>query len=137
MVDEDEIVNVPVPRRYLQAVYRVLAEPLDAAPSQTQEVRGWTREQFISLKRQLRNESQIALLEMTAANPDTWVSFSDLMARTGRSHPELRGDLAGFSQLCKLYKPNEKDLWPVYWKELDGEVCYLMKPLMAQWWKGA
>jgi hypothetical protein len=137
MVDDDEIVNVPVPRRYLQAVYRVLAGPLDAAPAQTETVRGWSREQFISLKRVLRNDSQIALLEMTAARPDKYVKFSELMERTGRSHPELRGDLAGFSQLCKKYGPSEQGVWPVYWKELDDEVCYSMKKLMADWWKEA
>jgi len=54
-----------------------------------------------------------------------------------RSHPELRGDLAGFTQECRLLKPNEKNAWPVDWKEIDGEIHYRMSPVMAQWWKEA
>lgn len=150
-VANDEIVSFPVPKRYLPVVIRALADAMETGitllPPATPEFvpasdgnevsGGWTKEEIAKLKQRLQNPTVRMLLDMTAAKPEHWFGFKDLMSAAKRSYGEARGDLAGFTQLVR--RTFEREAWPlqVEWSDEEGQVRYRMDPAVADWWNGA
>ena len=148
-IGADEIVNFPVPRRYLPVVIRALADAMDdgvpAPPVPTPHSAsygGWTREEIRQLKREVQNPTVLALLNLTAERAGEWVSLSEVQEKAGRTRFEARGDLAGFTQLVKRHFSATKPegTWPVMfdWRpspDRETRAVYSMPPDIASWWK--
>lgn len=146
-----EIVNVPVPQQHLLVVYRALAEAMEAeeaaslvhvsaapAPAAGDEGSGgWTLETVAKLKPLVQNPTARMLLDMTAAKPDQWLDFEELMGTANRSYYSARGDLAGLTRLIKRTFGHKA--WPLQ-VELTGNgghVRYRMHKNVAEWWNAA
>lgn len=146
----DEIVNFPVPKRFLPVVVRALADAMEkgstllppASPEPSASTagetnKGWTKDDVVKLNMLLQNATVRKLLEMTTAAPQQWVGFKDLMDAAKRSYGEARGDLAGFTQLIK--RNFDRELWPIEaeWSDEQGQVHYRASRDVASWWKAA
>jgi hypothetical protein len=144
---EDEIVNVPVPVRYLSVVYQALNEAWvedtassPAAPSGESLRRGWTKPEISKLKKTIKNETVRAMLDLTADRAGEWVNYADICAAVDRDWTAVRGDLAGFSQLLRRkFNKEGRDKWPVEveWATAETPTRYRMPLNLARWWNEA
>lgn len=143
----EQIVLVPVPARYLEVVYRALADAMGDGPVLPPEVsaeqgshRPWTQDEIATLKRELGNATVLTLLNLTAERAGEWVTLSEIMHTAGRSHAEARGDLAGFTRLIKrLFATKPTGAWPVLFEwnpspDVETAAQYRMSLDIAQWW---
>ena len=141
-IENEEFVNLPVPKRVYPFVARALAEALAETPdASVKRVRGWTADEMATLASVVKNEAVLVLLDMTARRPGQWVTFDEFCAHAGRTKRQAMGDLAGFTQLInhRLKKiGHNKDVWPieVVWNE-QGSPSYRMPDEIARWWKEA
>ncbi len=118
---EDEIVLVPVPKRFLAQVYQTLneawiEEPAESTPPSptTTALRGWNKTDIAKLKRTVKNPTVRAMLDLTAAHAGEWVTYDDICSTVAREWAAVRGDLAGFSQLLrKKFSKEGRDKWPI------------------------
>jgi hypothetical protein len=144
---DDEWVLMPVQRRYLSVVNNAIHEAwveeslASAASSANQAPRGgWNKTEIGKLKKAVRNPTVRALLDLTATRSDQWVTYDDLCVTVGRDWAEVRGDLAGFTQLLrKKFSREGRDKWPVEveWKTEKTPTRYRMPLYMARWWNEA
>lgn len=142
---EGDIVNVPVPVRYLSVVYQALNDAwleeaaVNGASSQVgSALRGWTRADIGKLKRTNKNPTVRAMLDLTAARAGEWVTYDDVCAVAGRDWPVVRGDLAGFSQLLRRkFSKEGRDKWPVEVEWRASGTRYRMPLALARLWSEA
>ena len=146
-VTDNEIVLVPVPKRYLAVVYQTLNEAWveDSAGNSTSTANGtalggWNKLEIGKLKKAVKNETVRAMLDLTASHAGDWVAYDDICSTVGRDWAEVRGDLAGFSQLLrKRFSREGRDKWPVEveWKTSETPTRYRMPLYIARWWNEA
>jgi hypothetical protein len=142
---DDEIVLVPVPKRFLPLVYQTLneawiEEPAEvAAPTPTTTVlRGWNKTDIAKLKRTVKNPTVRAMLDLTAAHAGEWVTYEEICSAADRDWAAVRGDLAGFSQLLrKKFSKEGRDKWPVEVEWRQSGTRYRMPLALARWWNDA
>ncbi len=142
---EGEIVNVPVPVRYLSAVYQALNDAWleDAAVNGTSTqagsaLRGWTRADIGKLKKSVKNPTVRAMLDLTAAHASEWVPYEDVCSAASRDWASVRGDLAGFSQLLRRkFSKEGRDKWPVEVEWRASGTRYRMPLALARLWSEA
>ena len=154
VAEQEEVVTVPVPRKYLGAVYRALAEVIPAtAPdgvagptasvsdgtdgSENDEpgTNGYTEAKIRRLKKHISNSAVRKALDAVANAGSEGITFAGLMAATDRPFGGLRADLAGLTKLCKRLFGKTAS-WPFdVW--YDDEATYYMNPQVAQWWMEA
>jgi len=158
MANDNDTVLVPVPRRYLEVVYRALADamsqdnastvsshPLPSTPSSTLDPYAtWTKNEIRQLRKTVLTSTARALLDLTAERRGDWVTLSELVEKAGRPSDAVRAALGGFTQLCRrqFHKPHGsigQYSWPVRveWKGQNASVTetrYRMLPEIAQWW---
>lgn len=138
---EDEIVQVPVPKRHLGVVYKALAQVSDGPEStgmRSGDPSAWPLEKVSALKRELRYPGARAAIELSAAAAPEPVSIREVEEKSGRSQKEVSADLGALTKLLKkLFK---SDLWPMraVWGA-GGTNCmyYVMDPEVARLWKEA
>lgn len=145
-----ELVYVPIPLEIYDEVMTAVRTLVDgvgmnghsldpAAPSQNPESGDAWTENSVRRLASLVGGSARALLDLTSSRPNTWVSASDLAENTGRTHAQVRADLAGLTKLLK--KQFADHAWPVTVASLrvDGRVRwhYCMSPQIAAWWREA
>jgi len=145
--NNDEIVNVPIPRRYLMDVYQLLAALEQEATSGTANKvssdnagkdnrdQWWAADGRIPrLKRAIKNETVLTLLNLTASHATNWVSFEQVYQEAGRSSDQARADLRGLSLLIKrLFPNNAGGWWPVDIKG-GSPIQYRMSEEIALQW---
>jgi hypothetical protein len=136
----DDIVSFPVPRKYLAVVIHALADAMEEKTSpaaqygdETTPRGGWTKAKVAILDHELHNATVRTLLGLTADRPGEPIHFGELIAATGKTFPQVRGDLAGFTQLLK--RRFADSTWPIQWSEEAGEMRYSMSPDVAIAWK--
>ena len=144
---DDEIVLVPVPKRYLAAVYQTLNESWieDSAANSNSTANGvalggWNKTEIGKLKKAVKNPTVRAMLDLTASRAGDWVNYDDICSAVDRSWAEVRGDLAGFSQLLrKKFSREGRDKWPVEveWRTSETPTRYRMPLYTARWWNEA
>lgn len=61
----------------------------------------WTVADFVQLQQVTANPTILALLELCSSRPGEPVSLDEVVARTGRSRPVIRGDLAALTVIAK------------------------------------
>lgn len=144
----DELVNVPVPRRYLLDVYRLLGELEQKAASgaaqkaSSDTARKENREHWWAvdgrmahLKREINNPTVLALLNLTASQPTNWVGFDKVYQAARCSSDQARADLRGLTTRIKRVFPNNPEgLWPVDIKD-GSPIQYRMPEEIARQWK--
>lgn len=148
---DDEIVNFPVPKRYLSVVIRALADAMrekdislpssSTHPGQTGQGE-WTKDEIIRLKHEIRNQTVLLLLNLTCERAGEWVDLSEICKKAGRTQRQAQGDLAGFTQLVKRrFGKNGQNNWPVEVKwglSPEEPTRYSMQhPDIARWWREA
>jgi hypothetical protein len=152
--EEMEIVNFPVPKRYLPAVVHALSTAMQkddehsgndnkqiGESAEPSEEIDWTRiEQCKRLRRELRATAALTLLDLTATKPNKWVSFNELVEASGRSRDKARGDLVALTKAVKrIYRvPTSQVRKPfeTQWKaEGEDQAYYRMSDNVAQAWK--
>lgn len=146
--DPDELVNVLVPRRLVPQVYRLLADgmsetaptPSLLAPPPVQddpqaEEKPWTREEITRLKKLIRTTTPRVILDLTSENVDQRISLREVERAAGRTYPQARADLAGFTQLVR--RQFKRDNWPfkVEWAPGGFASYYVDDADVAQWWR--
>lgn len=146
--NNDDLVNVPVPRRYVMDVYQFLAEREQAAASSSankainnnassdNRTQWWATDGRIPrLKKVIENETVLALLDLTADHATTWVSFEQVYRTVGRPFNQARADLGSLTVLIKrLFPNNTGGWWPVEIKE-GSPIEYQMSEEIARQWK--
>jgi len=153
--NQDEIINFPVPKRYLPVVVQALAKAMEtsgatAAPPEaisTPLVQGaiapkidWT---LVANARKLRQALHIpianALLDLTAERAGELVPFSDVVAKAGlASSQQARSSLGALTKVIKreFCVPYEGANWPVVIQYGEGGVAiYLMSHENAEAWR--
>lgn len=147
--NDDDLVAVQVPRRYYEDVICCLAKKMsEDLPSSTGfaekngDSKWWTQERIQRLKLEakgLKNSTVFTLLDLTANQPNTWISFETIYQQANRSATEARGDLRGLTMLikrCFNVLETKKAWWPV--KIRDGSpVSYRLPEEIAHRWKEA
>lgn len=154
----DEVINFPVPKRYLPVVIRALAKAMesdDARPAVERDqglsvpeeqlngkaVFDWTNvENCKKLRQELHYPGALTMLNLTAASPDEPVSFQDVVIASGRSDIQVRAELGALTKILKrLYKVSREEVvWPakVVWAiGGDQQMYYVMRPEVARAWK--
>lgn len=135
----DELVSVPVPRRFYPLIIQTLSNALAAesrgpapgAPSRTE--RAWTAEEIRDLRRAVHNKTVEALMELTCALPGKRVTFQEVYECAGRTYGQARADLAGFTRL--LRKSFGRETWPVNVVQgPDKGLTYDAVPYIADAW---
>ena len=149
--DEDEVVHVPVPKKYLGVVYRALAEVIpaavaggavatasgkdgtDASEDDEPGTNGYTEAKIRRLKKHVSNPAVLTAVDAIANAGSDGITFAGLMEATNRPYGGLRADLAGLTKLCKrLFGKNAS--WPFdVWYE--DEATYYMNAEVAQLWR--
>lgn len=134
MNEDDEIVNFPVPKKYLPVVIQALADAMRDIHQKT-----WTRVEVSRLKQELHNRTVLLLLDLASERGEAGVDFTEICQRAGRTQREAMGDLAGFTQLIKRrFGKDGQDDWPVEVKwgtTAEEPTRYLMRADIAQWWR--
>lgn len=143
--DQPGIVLVPVPEEHLAAVYETLAremrgappplpKALADAPAATSPSSGdWTLDELRRLKQMVATRPiALLLLDITAADPDVPITFSELCDRADADPGKARGELASLSNLC--WKHFDHFHWPVTSERELGRWRYFMTAEMAALW---
>lgn len=152
--ESSEVVSVPVPKRYLAAVIHALSNAMREEETPTPDGTlaesvdparriDWSdMEQCKKLRSELRAVAACTLLDMTAEQPDTWVSFAALTKASGRTNDQARGDLVALTKAIKriygistahVKKPIEV-AWAVGG---DYQAYYRMSTSIAKAWKAS
>jgi hypothetical protein len=145
--NDDELVNVPVPRRYLMDGYQFLvAREQEAASSSAHKASSdnagkdnrdqwWVIDDRIPrLKRAIKNETVLTLLNLTANHATSWVSFEQVYREARRSSDQARADLRGLSLLIKQLFPNNPGAWwPVDIKGGSPSQYRMSEKIALQW----
>jgi hypothetical protein len=135
----DELVNVPVPRRFYPLIIQTLSAALAAESSahapgtSSRTERAWTAEDIRVLRRTAHNKTVEALMELTCASPGKRVTFQEVYESAGRTYGQARADLAGFTRL--LRKSFGREAWPVNVVQgPDKGLTYYAEPSIADAW---
>ena len=141
----DQIAYYPIPIPYITQVTKLIAEldgeeprlesdPEENPPNQSPEAE-WATEDLQKLLPLIQhNRAVLAVLDMTAAKPDTIISFPDACASVGLNTSQGR---AGMGALTKLMKRLGKLRWPItyHWGEGGSNVAYYkMSAEMSERW---
>lgn len=140
---QDELVNIPVPRRHYALVVETLAralatehgrEPPAPAPAASVDARrAWSDEEVVRLRESGPNKTIKALMDLTCRRPGTPVSFPEVYEHAGRTYHQARADLAGLSKL--LTRRFGRENWPVrVAQRADGILTYEAEPAVAKAW---
>lgn len=103
--------------RIVETVLDTLAAPVDTSPASHQASSDtarkdnrdlwWAEDGRVSrLKSAITNETILALLNLTASQPTTWVSFEQVYREAGRTAHQARADVRGLTLLIKQLFPN-------------------------------
>jgi hypothetical protein len=136
---DDEIINVPVPRRYYLLIIQTLAAALagdsQGAPNPTAVNRKWTPAEISELRAAIKdNKTAFALMELTCASPAKRVSFEQIYKHANTSYPQARADLARLTRLIEKRFGGARK-WPVNSTQTPGKgVLYEAMPDIAVAW---
>jgi hypothetical protein len=141
--DSDDLVSVPVHRRHYALIIQTLANALAGESARTNPLTPvaagdpmWTIDEIRLLRRQVDNKTVQTMMEMVCASPGKKVTFPDVYKRAGRTSPQARADLAGFTKLIRQRFNRNK--WPInVVQNPDGGLTYDVGPTIADAWKSA
>jgi hypothetical protein len=136
--DDDDIVQFPVPRRYLPQVIKLLAR-LEESPSASRRIRRdnrdplWTKDELKWLRQLLATrQTALDLLDFTASLDGEPLTFAELCEATGESRAAARGELASLTSIVRKYF--HRSQWPADAQWESEGFCYRMNPLTAVLW---
>ena len=100
----------------------------------------WTREMVATLWENVRHLNGVrALFEVTAENPNTAVTFTDVLARSGLSEQQQRNEHSRLSRVAAELFGEKR--WPIEnWQGSTprsggkAEMLYRMSGTVAAWW---
>lgn len=138
---DNEIVQFPVPRRYLSDVIKLLAR-LEESPRRVRSRprdnrdRPWTTDELKWLQQLLRDlPTALQLLDFTAGLEGMPLTFAELCEATGETRPKARGELARLTSIVRKYFG--RDQWPADAEWESEGICYRMNPTTAALWNEA
>ncbi|HEX6482748.1 MAG TPA: hypothetical protein VF043_28230 [Ktedonobacteraceae bacterium] len=141
--EEEDFVNIPVPKSRVEEVFRLLSTPkanVVSSPAvlNSGDSEWWTMDRIAKLKGAISNPTVIALLNMTAERADEWVGFDEIWRTRGITAGKARGDLAGLTRIIKrTFQDNEKGWWPVEIRDATVPIAYRMPVEIERRWKEA
>lgn len=95
----------------------------------------WSQNEILALRREVGNQTVIALLELLRERGGGVVNYRELMDRTGRTMPQVRADMASFSRSVKKIEGHES--WPIDTTDpTDAEsgIAYTAPKSYLDWW---
>lgn len=96
----------------------------------------WTADDFVQLRRMVKNPTVVVLLEMCSAAPGGLVSLRDVEREASRTPAQARADLAGLTTFVK--NRFGRCNWPLSVETgPDGTAVYVMTHWQAEHWIGA
>jgi hypothetical protein len=138
---QEGLVLVPVPVQYLRAVYKLLAEMMDAPSDEPDEegivvddVQGrWTRSMVVTLHGRLHLDGVRAMLDALAKFAPEEAAMLAGAELAGVTPHQLRAQMGALSKLTKkLFK---KTTWPMSVRYNEaGQAFYSMPVGIAAWW---
>jgi hypothetical protein len=160
MARGDELINLPVPRKYFTAMVQALARQIDAdqpatpgnqprAETQTvpwpPESRGkeqiyidWDQDKLSKLRKRLNNSAALTLLEMAADKPGQRISVEDVMSILNCTHGQVGAGLAVLTRsVSKALELKDKRFnWPAAfnWDPEQQKTYYVMDENVAEAW---
>jgi hypothetical protein len=141
--DSDDLVTVAVPRRHYALIIQTLANALaghtagrNPAAAVAGDRAAWTVDEIQHLRRLVDNRTVQTLMDLVCASPGKRVAFRDVHKRAGRTSPQARADLAGFTKLIR--QRFNRGTWPInIVQNPDGGLTYDVDPAIADAWKSA
>lgn len=145
---QDEMVLLPIPKRFYPAILQYLGEllqreasgqgipgsqPAQAASEDTH--REWTRDDVLRLKSMVHNPTILELFEIAKEQDGQLVSIRELEVRTGRRFGQVRADLAGLTRMVRT-RLNHAN-WPfaaVWAADGKAQMSYKIPDNVLQWW---
>lgn len=142
--EDEDFVNVPVPKSRVEEVYQLLGMPQRKnEPDGTKSLREngkskwWPQDRIVLLKQEITNSTILTLLDLAAERSPAPVGFDEICRETGSTEGKVRADLGKLTSLIKrLFKDNERAWWPV---EIKATVpaTYSMPQDIARLWERA
>jgi hypothetical protein len=149
--DPGDVVLVPVPRKYLGAVYAALGaamtsddeEPVSASGSAPadevlvdQRSGKWTEEMAHRLHANLVvYPAAKALLDLCAQRAPEEVTLEQVAEECDTRDTQIRAELGAMTKMVK--RMFGRKTWPVSVRWSGGVANYSMKPKVAEWWASA
>jgi hypothetical protein len=153
----EEIINFPVPKRYLSVVIKALAKAMgevDVYPAVQREEGStvtqaqlsgaatidWTSvESCKNLRERIRYPGVLAMLNLTAARPSEFISFQEVVRESERNEIQVRAELGALTKVIRRIYDVTRDgaKWPVEVRWAAGgeeQMYYSMQPEVARAW---
>jgi hypothetical protein len=157
----EDIVNFPVPKKYLSALIQALARIIESdqqgSPPQNQGTDGsklpwpvseqeaeeihidWNEETLSTLRAHLHNVAALTLLDMAADKPNERVYVEEVMLRSDCSHGQVGAGLGVLTRSINkmLNLKGKRFNWPAsfQWDVEEQRTFYLMDDEVAKAWK--
>jgi hypothetical protein len=94
----------------------------------------WRLSMIAELKANIQHlPGALALFDLAAEAAPKWVSYSEILERSGLNDRDQRNEHIRLSWVTKRLFSGEK-IWPVEWAA-DGEMSYRMLDVVARWWR--
>lgn len=94
----------------------------------------WRRSMLSELHAHIQHlPGALALFDLTAECAPEWVTYGEILERSGLSDRDQRNEHIRLSWVTKRLFDGAK-MWPVEWA-VDGEMEYRMLPDVARWWR--
>ena len=134
ILDVQQIIPLPEAYDYLVRI----REKATSSESRDLPDVPWTEVDMRQLSETVTNPSVIALLNLSAASAGEYVSFGEVLAEAGRTQPQTRADLGGFTVFIK--KRFGRKNWPLAadWAAAGEQLMYYrMTHEVSRWWRSA
>jgi hypothetical protein len=159
--DPDDVVYLPVPRKYLIAVIQALAQisegeekmnlpqsttpatPMVPWPTPEQPVEAveitWDEENLKNLRSKLKNRAALTVLDKASAMPGQPVHVEDIMKELDCTHGQVGAGLGVLTKcIRKMFNLKNKNFnWPApfHWDSEKQLAYYTMEEDIARAWK--
>ncbi len=160
----DDIVSVPVPKKYFPHVMQFIGNLMEAEISSPQTLHepseqrspfgfaesgkehphfhiNYDEAAFQRLRAILKNKAALTALDMTASKPNTPVYVADIMSATGASHGEVSAGMGALTKAIKKAYGIKHNNWdwpaPFHWDSEKQLAFYMMEPEVAKAWNAS
>jgi hypothetical protein len=159
----DDVVSLPVPKKYLPAVIQALARIIEADQQGVRPQHGnpalpslpwptpepvseevwieWDVEKLRNLRKRLTNLAALTLLDMTAEDPNHRIHVEDVMKKLGCSHGQVGAGLGVLTKCINkmLNLKNVRYNWPApfQWDSEQQRTFYVMDENVSQAWRAS
>lgn len=125
-LEVSQVIPLPEAEDYLVKVRQKAKEN----ESQSYPTVEWSAEDVERLRTQMAHRKVSEVLTLLSSQPDRWFKWGDIVDRSGRTSPQVRGDVAGLTR--HIRSEWRRDNWPFEVRaDEKGKVEYMMPAELA------